>query len=118
MFNDQSLKRRSLTMSAIIGVPIVAIGFVNFSLVSAFGETAATINVAGQQRMLVQRIGKLRAEIELLQDDAARSRARDELRTTVDRLEKNHQTLLNGNADRHIQAVRSARNYRPRLFAV
>ena len=109
MFNDRSLKRRSLTMLAIIGVLIVAIGFVNFSLVSAFGVTAATINVAGQQRMLVQRIGKLRAEMELLADEAARSRARDELRTSVDRLEKNHQILLNGDADRHIQAVQAPR---------
>ena len=68
---------------------------------------APTINVAGRQRMLSQKLSKEALALATLDDEPARSRRRRELLSTVSRWAAAHRALLFGDRDADLQPIRS-----------
>lgn len=74
---------------------------------------APTINVAGRQRMLSQKLCKEALALELQTEAPARRRLRGELLATLERWTAAHQGLLEGSPELHLQPIQA-----PQIVAV
>lgn len=96
---------------------VVALLLIALSLVFAFlvldgfiaaqGDAATTINVAGRQRVLAQKIESLAADYSQTTDAEARKAMRRTLNAEINALEKTNQDLVAGDAERGLPGIKT-----------
>lgn len=104
-----NLTRRYIKALTVVALVLIAgqVG-IQFSNKSQYSD-AVTINIAGRQRMLSQRLAKATLAIQTTKDPAIAGSYLQELQQVVDLWEKSHQGLQNGDASLGLTGDNSAK---------
>ncbi len=95
-----------IALAVLAALSIVALILLIF-LVNTQTTSAAEINISGRQRMLSQRIAMLSMRLVTEEDDEQRALIRGKLKSAINLMEEQHQSLLNGNPDLNLPGALS-----------
>ncbi len=106
---DEARRFTNRYMFVVVGLSLFILlgNYVTSQSIHTLNGDAAEVNIAGQQRMLSQRIGLELYELRETNSGEIAEKNREELERSIDLMEQSHLALINGSVDMRLPGIRS-----------